>query len=398
MKTLRFLAVVVLIVACIPVIKSQTVPAKAKAVDYESVAQKLVNQCAGIKEGEVVLILGGVPDFELLEDITVNVRKTGAYALMFAGSDRLTRKLFTEVPVKYDSQAPLVDMKLLDFTDAIISVDYGEDPGLLADIPPERFLTRSKAYESVTDLAYQRKIRGVSLGNGLYPTEALAKRYGLTKNELAEIFWGGVNTDYSKLEATGKKVSAMLTAGKEVHITNANGTDLKVRIESRPVLVSDGMISAEDLKGGYATSQVYLPAGEVYLATVPGTAEGIVVVDQQWYQGKEIKSMTLTFKGGKMISMTAKSGIEPLKAIYDAAEPGKEDFSSLDIGINPDVQLKPGSAMVTWMSSGMLTLGIGNNIWAGGDNKNLFGLPFHMPGSTVKVDGKVLIENGVLIK
>jgi leucyl aminopeptidase (aminopeptidase T) len=129
------------------------------------------------QEGEVVIITGGVKDFELLEDITVNVRKAGAYPMMFAGSDRLTRKLYTEVPVKYDSQAPLVDLKLLEFTDAIISVDYGEDPGLLADIPPERFITRGKASVPVTDLAIKRNIRGISLGNGLYPTEALAKRY-----------------------------------------------------------------------------------------------------------------------------------------------------------------------------------------------------------------------------
>jgi hypothetical protein len=54
--------------------------------------------------------------------------------------------------------------------------------------------------------------------------------------------------------------------------------------------------------------------------------------------------------------------------------------------------------MVAWMSSGMLTVSIGNNIWAGGDNKNIFGQSYQMPWSTVKVDGKVLIENGVLIK
>jgi hypothetical protein len=50
------------------------------------------------------------------------------------------------------------------------------------------------------------------------------------------------------------------------------------------------------------------------------------------------------------------------------------------------------------MPSGMLTIGIGNNIWAGGENKNPYGYSFFMPGSTVKVDGKILVENGVLVK
>ena len=112
----------------------------------------------------------------------------------------------------------------------------------------------------------------MSLGNGLYPTEALAKQFGLTKNELSEIFWKGVNTDYSKLEAKGKALKELLKAGKEVQITNTNGTDLKVRIENRPVFASDGITSAEDLTGGLAAMQVYLPAGEVFVTPCRGNS------------------------------------------------------------------------------------------------------------------------------
>ena len=94
--------------------------------------------------------------------------------------------------------------------------------------------------------------------------------------------------------------------------------------------------------------------------------------------------------------MTAKSGIEPFKKLYDAAESGKEEFAFIDLGINPDVPIKPNSKLVAWMPAGMITVGIGNNIWAGGENKNPFGYNFFLPGSTIKVDGKVLIENGIL--
>jgi len=398
MKTLRFLAVVILFATCLPVINSQTVTEKGKTVDFEALAQKLVNQCAVVKEGEVVLISGGVKDIELLENIAVNVGKVGAFPLISVGSDRLTRRFITEVPEKYDTRYPLLEMKLLDFTNVVIGVSYGEDPGLLADISPERLATISNTSMQVNDLAVKRNIRQVSLGNGLYPTEALAKQFGMTKAELSDIFWKGVNTDYSKLVATGEAVKAVLRAGKEVQITNSNGTYLKVRIENRPVFSSDGITSAEDMKGGLAAMQVYLPAGEVFVTPVPGTAEGTVVVDRDFYQGKLIEGITLTFKGGKLISISAKSGLEPLKAMYDAAGSGKEEFSSIDIGINPDVKTKPGSMLLTWMPSGMMTIGIGNNVWAGGENRNPFGYNFFMPGSTVKVDGKILVREGELVK
>ena len=71
-----------------------------------------------------------------------------------------------------------------------------------------------------------------------------------------------------------------MSEGKEIHLTNANGTDLKASIEKRTVMVSDGVISDAKRKEGGAACWTYLPAGEVYVSTAAGTAEGRVVVDR----------------------------------------------------------------------------------------------------------------------
>ncbi len=396
MKTLKFVVMGLMITGSLSISTAQTMKKSGNAEVYETLAQKLVTQCGAVKEGEIVAVIGSVRDNELLEDIAVNVRKQGAFPLVVIGSDRMTRRMFTEVPVKYDTQTPELDMKLSGFVNAFISVETNENPGLLSDIPPERFVTINKAFEPVNELLMKRNVRGIYLGNGLYPTEAKAKQYGLTLNELTDMFWNGVNVDYTKLEATGKSVKSLLMAGKEVHITNPNGTDLKVRIENRPVIVSDGALSPEDLQKGFASSQVYFPAGEVYLSPVPGTAEGKIVVENVFYQDKEITGLTLTFSKGKLISMTAKSGLEPLKAYYDAAAAGKEEFSVIDLGINPNVKLKPGSKFANWVPAGMLTVAIGNNAWAGGENKSPFSYQFFLPGCTLDVDGKTLVDKGNL--
>lgn len=395
MKTKGTLIVIILVFGFVYVSLAQP-KTVGKSAETEALAQKLVSQCANIHEGEFVLVTGGIRDIELLEDIVIQVGKLGAYPILTIGSDRMNRRWVTEVPVKYDSRTPESDLKLFSFITAVINVDYNEAIGLFADIPPERFATRGKAYEPVNELIAKRNVKGVSLGNGLYPTEASAKQFGLSLDELSDLFWKGVNVDYTKLEATGKSIQSILTEGKEVLITNSNGTNLKMRIEKRPVLVSDGVLSAEDLKRGFAASQVYLPAGEAFLSPVPGTAEGTVVVDRQFYQDKEILGLILTFKAGKLTSMTAKSGIEALKKMYDAAAPGKEEFAFLDLGINPNVSVKSGSKLVAWMPAGMITIGIGNSVWAGGENKTPYSLASFLPGSTMKVDGKTLVENGVL--
>ena len=163
-----------------------------------------------------------------------------------------------------------------------------------------------------------------------------------------------------------------------------------MEIEGRPIVVSDGVISADAMKTGGAACWAGLPAGEVMLTPIPGTAEGKVVID------RDIQGLTLTFKGGKLTSMTAKSGLEREKALYDAAGPGKESLGSVDIGMNPNVHLVPGSRMVAWMAAGVVTLWMGNNTSAGGENNVNYAMPYFLPGSTVEVDGKPLVEKGVL--
>jgi leucyl aminopeptidase (aminopeptidase T) len=395
MKAKEIFLVIVFVVGVFVVSNAQPMQTKGSA-ETEALAEKLVNQCANIQEGEFVLVSGGMRDFELLEDIVVNVGKNGAYPILTIGSDRMTRRWVTEVPEKYDSRSPAGDLKLFGFITSVISVDYNETVGLLADIPAERLAARGKAYEPVNELIVKRKIKGVNLGNGLYPDEASAKQFGLTQKELSDIFWKGVNVDYAKLEASGKVIQTLLSAGKVVHITNPNGTDLKMRIEKRPVFVSDGVLSDDDLAKGYASSQAFLPAGEVYLSPVPGTAEGTVVADRHYYQGKEILGLKMTFKAGKLASMTAKSGLEPLQKIYDLAGAGKDEFAFIDLGINPNVHIKPESKLIAWMPAGMVTVGIGNNMWAGGENMASFSLPLFLPGSNLTVDGKTIIENGQL--
>jgi hypothetical protein len=44
----------------------------------------------------------------------------------------------------------------------------------------------------------------------------------------------------------------------------------------------------------------------------------------------------------------------------------------------------------------MVTLGSGNNMWAGGSIAATGGVSGHLAGCTVKIDGKTIVENGVL--
>ena len=364
--------------------------------DHRSVAEKVVTQNAGVKQGDLVLIFGSDEDLPLLEDIAIQVRKQGASPLVSVGSNRLSRRMYDEVPAQYDGQAPAMMMQLGGIVDVIIATESGEGR-TLQGVDPKRIAAQAKAFAQVSNLMRKRGVRSVSLGNGLYPSAERAEQFGLSREELADMMYGGVDADYQALRTSGQQVRKVLAAGKEVRITNPNGTDFKVGIAGRPITVNDGIISAEDRKMGGAATSVWLPAGEVYLTPVPGTGDGTVVADQFFFQGKPIEGLRLVFKGGKLTSMTAKDGLEPLQATYDAAGPGRDALGVIDIGINPGIKSPERSPVHVWGKAGTVTVMVGNNTWAGGDNEVSFAIPAYSPGSTLTVDGKPLVLEGKLV-
>ena len=368
---------------------------KAAPTDLQQLAQRIVNQSAAVKEGEIVMISGSARDMELLENMVTEVEKVGATPLLTINSERMTKRSYTDVPEKYDAKPPKLDLGLGKILNATIFVESGETEGLLADIPPARRAARAKNGEQVAVEFRKNKVRSVSVGNDLYPTEWRAKRFEMPLDNFAKLFWDGVNIEYTGLEAAGEKARAAL-AGKELEITHPNGTNLKLNIESKPAYISDGIISDDDVQKG--NLDVFLPAGEAAVIPSPNSGTGKFVIEKDYFQGKEIRNLTLNFENGKLTSMTGEGdGFDSFKADYDARGPGKELLSYVDIGINPNYVLAPTSKVGNWVSAGMVSVGTGNNTWAGGSNTVSFGAGGHLAGCTVKVDGKTVVESGKLM-
>jgi aminopeptidase len=371
-------------------------PSAAPAADFKSVAAKIVNQSAGVAEGDMVMITGTEEDLPLLEDIAIEVRKAGAHPLLSVSTPGFARRTYDEVPAKYDTQTPELNMKLADFIDVFIGTESFEGR-TMKGVAPERMAARGKAFVPVGQLMTKRNVRSVSLGNGLYPTEERAEQFGISRDELAGLMYGGVDADYAGLQRTGEQIRKTLAAGKELRITSADGTDLRVGIAGRPVQVSDGVISAEDRKKGGAAVSVWLPAGEVFLTPAAGTANGVVVADHLFYQGDRVEGLRLELKGGKLVGMTAKSGLEAMEQYYKVAGPGKDVFGVVDIGINPAIEVPEGGAVNVWSRAGAVTVGVGNNTWAGGANTVNFALFPEIKNATLEVDGTAIVKDGKLV-
>lgn len=370
----------------------------APAVDMDQLAERIVTQSAGVKEGEVVMISGLSSDAELLEALAVAVRKQGAFPWVTYASERLAKRMFFDVPAKYDSQVDPAELAMAKLVDVGINVGNGQTLNLFEGADPARMAARGQAGMQVAEAMRAAGVRSVDIGNGLYPTAWRAERMGLDQEALSKLFWEGTNVDYTQLQEQAEALRGKLGGARDVHVTHPNGTDITFSIADRKVVSSDGLISEADRKAGGAALAVYLPAGEVMTSAARGSANGKLVQATGFYRDKPVDNLVLEFKDGKLVSMTGSgAGFADMKAEYDAITvAGKDEFGGFDLGINPNISLPVDAKVGTWVPAGMVTLGFGNDRWAGGDNNVPYAQDVHLAGATVTVDGATLVDKGEL--
>jgi leucyl aminopeptidase (aminopeptidase T) len=370
-------------------------PPPPPQTDLAAVARTMV-KAAMVKEGDKVLINGSVRDNALFEELAVEVMKLGAQPLIAVWSDTLSRRSYDEVPAAFDSHPPSMELALLNVYDVQLSVEGAESENVLAGVPSARVAARDRANVPLGAAFIKRGIRGVNLGNGLYPTPAAAARLGKTQAEMARIFWQAAMVAPETLRAKGDAIRAALSSAGAMTLSSANGTKITFGVDAAKAMVSDGAITPERVKRGGAALQTWLPAGELLVPVTPGTGEGTIVIDRGLQQGEVIEGLTLIISRGRLVSMTARKGLDALKAYYDASSGGKDLFSWVDLGLNPEAALPTGTGRIVWMAPGGLTIGLGDNTAWGGSNVSSFNFAGAVTDATLTIDGKAIIENGAL--
>ncbi|MFQ6107137.1 MAG: aminopeptidase [Thermoplasmata archaeon] len=360
-------------------------------VNYESLARKIVNKCMRIKENEVVLLTGGVYNFDLIEAIAVNIRKVGAWPVTRVTTDSLSRRTIAETPVKYLRKEPRYFLKWLDDIDAHIGVDPYMDPTTLATLSEKRLGISRQANRRVNDKFTKMGTRWTAIG---YPTKEKAKMFKLSFTEFWDMFWSAMNVNYDAMYKRGSKVARALRARKKVHITSDKGTDLAFRITGRKPLIDDGIISPQDVRNKDVGNN--LPCGEVFLAPVETSANGRAVFDLAFWRGNKIVDIDVDFKRGKLSRIKARRNEKLLKEVIANSQGQKDRIGEFGIGINPKVKKAVGYTITDEKIIGTIHIAVGENRGYGGKNEATLHWDFVMMHPTVEVDGRTIMRNGKL--
>ncbi len=203
---------------------------------------------------------------------------------------------------------------------------------------------------------------------------------------------GSMNVDWRRLEKRTKKVASFLKGGRDVVITTPDGTDIRFSIKGRRIFTDTGILTR---KGSFGN----LPAGEVFLAPVEGTAMGRIVIE--WAPTRRLVSeLILEVKDGMVKDVI---GEEPFKDELMKAfsvNPLSSNIAELGIGTN-DRSSKPDNILESEKILGTVHIALGDNSSFGGNVRTPFHQDFVLFRPTLRViynDGseRTLLKDGKL--
>ncbi|MEE9231070.1 MAG: aminopeptidase [Acidobacteriota bacterium] len=360
------------------------------------IATRIVNDVLEVKPGETIQVNTDLSNLELTEELALTIRRSGAFPLIVYGSARLTRRILQETPEAYLASTPTFQVKMLRVVDGMINLASPESPAMFAQVPEHRLMLVRKANQTVAARIQASPLRTVTLGNAGIPSKQQAKFYGTSLEKLERYFWNAVDADPDELQARGERVRAALQDARTLRLTSAEGTNLTMKLVGRPIVLNSGILEPQAVDREHQARNAWLPAGEAYTSPLETAADGVVKVKVAQYRGIKIEDLTLKFREGRVIKVSAAKGAEVLEEALALASGDKDRIAVIDIGLNPKSRLIPGSSFRSYEMEGLVTLGIGGLVWAPTENQSDFQATFFLPNATLEADGRIIVKDGKL--
>lgn len=348
-------------------------------------ANTIVTGVACLKEDFNVLIICGLHNKNLAEYITLESYTVGAYPYLWVFDEKIFSKRAKTPSENVIRVLPKHVRSLLRDSDVIIWLSQFGD---LRKIPKNVKKAMFSFWDSVDETIGSKPRLYVNLLSA-----ACVENMGINYEDYLQSFVNAINVDYSKIRKTGHFIASKLHGKSVVHVYDANGTDLTFRIKNRPVGIEAGTL--EDCFSNGKECAVDVPGGEVYVAPIETSANGVLMVDE--FRDYKIRNLKLHFKDGKVENFKAEKGGDVFRKLLDKAEGDKDRIAELGIGINYGVKLT-GYRLYDEKALGTAHIAIGNNIHLGGVNRASIHLDFVLHSPTLEVDDESLMEEGKIVK
>ena len=143
-----------------------------------------------------------------------------------------------------------------------------------------------------------------------------------------------------------------------MRVRSPKGTDVTMRIAGRPLDKDIGVVTADAVLTN-------LPAGEVCLAPLEDGADGRVVFDLAFWDGRRVEDLEVEFERGRAAPSAPRQGLEIFTGMLAAASGAADVIGELGIGLNPAVTEATGYMLTDEKILGTIHIAVGENTPAG---------------------------------
>jgi aminopeptidase len=348
-------------------------------------ARRIVAECAKVRAGEHVYIEGRLDSTEYLELLAFECERLGATALMVPHSDAFAHRRLLELPPEQLERTSRVQLEAARAADVVfvVRMELG-DPMLFVDVAPEQEAAANRSRKPLFDLFFAGDRRWIGTD---FPTPGQAAAFGLDHGAFSDMFWRSLDVDYGELKRKADVLAAVLEGSRRVRIVSPKGTDVTLGIAGRPLDKDVGVVGGE-------TNLSNLPAGEVCLAPLEDQADGTVVFDLAFWNGRRVEDLEVRFESGRAALVGAAREFEYVQRIVAASGAGADVIGELGIGINPAVGEPCGYTLTDEKILGTVHIALGDNEMLGGTNASSLHWDMMILRPTVEVDGRPVLTDG----
>jgi leucyl aminopeptidase (aminopeptidase T) len=254
---------------------------------------------------------------------------------------------------------------------------HGEEPpGPIATMWPEVDVFAAPTKYSLTHTQARKRA-----------TEAGARGATMPMITL-DVFVEGMSIDYSIVKSSCDKMLRALEGAKEIRVTSPLGTDLRFSVEGRTFIADTGILIE---RGSFGN----LPAGEVFVAPVEGTASGVVVFDGAIAGVGMLRApVKVLVENGFAVGFEGGDEAQRLKQLLESVKV-REAFNVAEFGMgtNPGARIV-GNILMDEKVYKTVHIALGDNSTIGGKVKAGIHLDGIITKPTVYVDGRAIMRDG----
>jgi aminopeptidase len=355
--------------------------------DPDAFAELLCDWCLEVQPGQQVLIGMSLESLPLVRALHAALLERGAWplprpALFAADFYRHAR------PEQLDG-FPALDLADAQGADALLRIDAPVNTMALTGVDPELVQRVARARRPIQQARLARRWCST-----IWPTAALAQQARMGEEDYAAFVRRALLLDQDEpleawrtLSAGQTRLIERLASAREVRI-EAEGTDLRLRVDGRTWINSDGRRN--------------MPSGEVFTGPLEDSAQGAIrFTVPSSPRGVEVRGVELTFEAGRVVAARAEAGEDYLDAAL-ATDAGARLLGELGIGTNTGIDRPTGSILLDEKIAGTVHLALGRSYPETG-GANVSALHWDMicdlrEGGRLSVDGQVVNENGHFVQ